>query len=116
MLSRDIKRLAGLTAEIGAGEKLTRSAGFGPPGKRMIAHLTCHKRGTWGPGRGEQCTSMTIRRTGTGVEKLRMAKQTSVGNVYGLATQLSRDISRLWGCAPGSEKGFEGARRRRRKR
>lgn len=57
------------------------------------------------------CSSITISRRGPGASALKPTA--SVGNLHGLGRQLSRDMARLYGCAPEPTHGFEGARRRR---
>jgi hypothetical protein len=107
MLARDIERLGGVTARLGeAFEK--QQVGFGPPGKRLWVSIGCWKLEKFGPG---QCAVYEIEREGSGLPRLGR-KKTTVGNLYGLVRQLSRDIVKLWGCFPGPEKGFEGSRRR----
>lgn len=107
MFARDIERLGGIAANIGDG-KVKHHVGFGPPGQRLFINIKCARMGKFGPG---PCSVFEIEREGSGMPRLGRQK-TTVGNAYGLMRQLSRDIVKLWGCFPGPEVGFEGARRR----
>lgn len=87
---------------------------IGPRGNEIEYQFSCRKPqspGEFGPG---TCSVIEIERSGPGAAKLR--KRTTVGNLYGLATQLARDVSRAWGVEPSPTRGFEGVRRRRRRR
>jgi hypothetical protein len=109
-MARDVERIADVTTSMADGAEISGLV-LGPASNEIYYRLKCARKGKFGPG---DCTVWEIEREGPGVRGLR-AKDT-VGNMHGLITQLARDLTRLWGCAPGREIGFEGARRRKRKR
>jgi len=123
-MAGDIRRVGALAAELGSGkiglgpQRIgnrggIRSSVFGPPGHEIIYDYHCSRpqeAGDFGPG---TCAVIEIERSGPGAAKLR--KRASVGNLFGLMEQLSRDIARAWGCTPEPTSGFEGARRRKRR-
>ena len=124
-MAGDIRRIAGITADLGSGNvgvpgsvskgtSQIKGMGLGPEDNHVYYELSCvtkQKANAFGPG---TCSVYEIKRQGPGAKGLK--KRATVGNIYGLAEQLSRDTARLWGCAPEKTPGFEGRRRRRRRR
>ena len=120
MLSRDIQRVGSVMKDGIGGHRMAEGkrggvvgSVFGPPGAVTHYDYACKR---WEPGPQGECTVIEIHRSGPGVEKAKLSRHQSVGNIFGLGKQLSRDIVKLWGCAPDAERGFEGSRRRRRRR
>jgi hypothetical protein len=107
LMTGDIERIAAVAAGLADGTKYSGLL-LGPDERQIVYGLKCQRKGKWGPG---DCTVYEITREGPGVGRLR--KKTTVGNLYGLITQLSRDAARLWGCSPSPTPGFEGLRRKR---
>ena len=80
------------------------------PTKKWDIRVYCSKKqtGSYMPGPESPTCALyerQIRNIDTGAL---ISKRVSVGNLAGLRLQLSRDLSRAWGCEPPSERGFEG--------
>jgi len=122
-MAGDAKRIADIAAELASGEVGVPGATvpgkggisgliMGPDGNDILYKLQCVRPmplGEFGPGR---CGVYEIERSGPGAVGLR--PKTTVGNLFGLTEQLSRDMARAWGCEPEKTRGFEGRSRRRR--
>ena len=116
-MAHDIQRLGTVAIDIAHDSASGRGPGIkgmmmGPPDNHQLAEIRC------GMGRmpDGSCRSfqVQIKDLESGVV---IRKWYDVGNEHGLVRQISRDMARAWGCKDlERERGFEGARRRRRRR
>jgi hypothetical protein len=77
---------------------------FGEGDRQVFYGYRCAQKGKFGPG---TCSVYEITRSGPGVARLGLKSKDSVGNLYGLTEQLSRDIARMWCGTPEPTPGFE---------
>lgn len=114
-MANDIKRLAAVVASSTLEGRLAVSASsYGPANREVVVHLKCTRKAESMPG---GCGSIEIRRTGPGVAAFGLKPRADVGNIYGYATQISRDLAKVWGkCSPSPTPGFDGPRKRKRRR
>lgn len=113
-LANDMQRLASTTLQLSQGAAITGSI-MGPPGREIFYEIKCGIPAKRGELDGGRCGTYRIERSGPGSKGLR--KTADVGNIYGLARQLSRDAARAHGlCSLQPTPGFEGVRPRRRRR
>jgi len=110
-MAHDVERLADIAASFADGHG-PKGAVFGTGDRQIFYDFRCAIKGKYGPG---DCASYEIERTGPGVAKFGLKPRASVGNLFGLNDQLSRDIARMWCGVPEKTPGFEGKRRRRRR-
>jgi hypothetical protein len=114
-LAGDMERIASVALALNSKERGRGLKGWmlGPPNTIALYTYTCGRVA----GRDDEgmCSTYVLQREiPSGGPSL---KQTvSVGNIHGLIRQLSRDAARLWGEDPGETSGFEGVKRRRKKR
>jgi hypothetical protein len=111
-MAGDVKRLADVAAGFAEGTKFTGSV-FGEGDNQIFYKYHCAQKGKYGPG---DCAVYAIERSGPGVARLGLRPSDTVGNLFGLTEQLSRDIARMWCGAPSPTPGFERHRTRRRTR
>ena len=111
-MAHDVKRLADTAASIADGVMI-KGGVFGEGDRQIFYDYRCVREDKFGPG---PCSVFEIQRSGPGVAHLGLRPKDTVGNLFGLTTQLSRDIARMWCGAPEPTPGFEGRRRSKRSR
>jgi len=109
-MANDVKRLADVAASIADGMMIKGSV-FGEGDRQIFYEYRCAREGKFGPG---PCSVFEIQRSGPGVARLGLRPKDTVGNLFGLTTQISRDIARMWCGVPEPTPGFD--RRRRSKK
>jgi len=106
-MANDVKRLADVAASIADGTMIKGSV-FGDGDHQIFYEYRCAQKGKFGPG---DCSVYAIERSGPGVARLGLKSKDTVGNLFGLTTQISRDIARMWCGTPEPTPGFERRRR-----
>jgi len=112
VMANDVKRLADVAASLADGDKISGSV-FGTGDRQIFYEYRCAQKGKFGPG---DCSVYAIERSGPGVARLRLRAKDTVGNLFGLTTQISRDLARMWCGTPEPTPGFEGKRKKRRRK
>lgn len=111
-MAHDVKRLADVAANFADGTRISGSV-FGQGDNQIFYEYRCAQKGKYGPG---DCSVYAIERSGPGVSKLGLRAKDTVGNLYGLTEQISRDIARMWCGTPEPTPGFERRARRGKRR
>ncbi len=110
----DMENIADLGVGLMREKKMTfYGTSIGTGQNQILYKLSCSRKRSASHDLGP-CATYNIERSGPGAKGLK--KKTGVGNIYGLMQQLSRDAARAW-CGPISKTtGFEGARKKRRRK
>ena len=83
-MANDVKRLADVAASLADGTMITGSV-FGEGDRQIFYTYRCAQKGKFGPG---ECSVYAIDRSGPGVTRLGLKPKDTVGNLFGLTTQL----------------------------
>jgi len=110
-MADDVKRLADTAANLAEDTRI-KGGVFGRGDRQIYYEYRCAREGKFGPG---QCSVYEITRSGPGVKALGLRAKDTVGNLFGLTRQLSRDLARMWCGAPEPTSGFEGVKPRRKR-
>lgn len=100
-------------ASMGDGQQFNGFSVLGPGDQFMFYKIRCLSDKKFGAG---PCGSYEIEREGD--VPVGLKKKDAVGNLHGLAHQVSRDFARMWDtkCTLSPTAGFQGARRTKRRR